>query len=64
MTTYNIKRMYADRFRESRITRTGLTLEEAKEHCRSNDTHHTLAAHEAEEEPCVKGPWFDGYNEE
>ncbi len=62
--TYNIKRMYFEDGVENRIIETGLTLEEAKEHCGQEDTHHTIAAHEAEEEPCVKGPWFDGYDEE
>jgi len=48
--TYSIIRFYADRDRESEIIETGLSLEQAQEHCGREDTH---------------GPgWFDGYTEE
>lgn len=52
METYCIVRMYReDHPDHGKIIRRGLTLEEAQEHCRSEDTH----------EP---GVWFDGYERE
>lgn len=47
--TYKIVRHYVDR--PSEVMDTGLTLEEAQEHCQRDDTH-------------VEGKWFDGYTEE
>lgn len=35
----------------SEVIKTGLTLEEAQDHCKRDDTH-------------VVGEWFDGYDEE
>jgi len=50
MKTYEIVRYYRDGEDIAQIQKTGLTLEEAKEHCKSPDT---------------KGDgWFDGYREE
>lgn len=47
--TYKIIRFYQDD-RPSEVIETGLTLEEAQEHCQSDTTH---------------GPgWFDGYERE
>lgn len=52
MTTYRIVRHYAPhRDREREIIREGLTLEEAQDHCDSEDSHKA-------------GEWFDGYTEE
>ncbi len=53
MTTYKIVRFYQDTDHNGhgRIIDTGLTLEEAQEHCQSEDTHEA-------------GVWFDGYTEE
>lgn len=51
--TYKIVRFYADDSHPDhrKVIKTGLTLEEAQEHCNDEDTH----------EP---GIWFDGYTEE
>jgi hypothetical protein len=52
MTTYRIERHYAPpRDREPETIETGLTLEEAQEHCQSEDSREA-------------GVWFDGYTEE
>ncbi len=49
--TYCIKRHYAPGGdKENKITHTGLTLEEAQEHCADESTH------------CDE--WFDGYYKE
>lgn len=49
MKTYKIIRMYRDSY-ENKVIETGLSLEEAQEHCRQEDTH--------------GDGWFDGYEEE
>ena len=52
MKTYSIVRFYApDQNRESEVIKTGLTLEEAQEHCNDETTR-------------VEGVYFDGYTEE
>ncbi len=63
--TYMIVRSYFDDAYESEVVETGLTLEEAQEHCRSPETSSRtctdlglLVLTEA------RGPWFDGYEEE
>ena len=49
--TYKIIRFYAPHIKwENKTVKTGLTLEEAQEHCQREDTH------------CAD--WFDGYEEE
>lgn len=48
--TYEIVRFYQDSNKESDIIKTGLTLEEAQEHCNNGETHGI--------------GWFDGYREE
>ena len=48
--TYKILRFFRGPTKEIEIA-TGLTLEEAQEHCRREDTH-------------KPGVWFDGYDEE
>lgn len=61
---YKIVRMYRDTS-EHRIIKTGLTLQEAQEHCRDPETTSskcTLPANVAHTEQF--GPWFDGYDEE
>jgi hypothetical protein len=48
-TTYKIVRFYQDE-RPRKVVKTGLTLEEAQEHCNDESTH-------------GEG-WFDGYEED
>ncbi len=50
--SYKIVRMYRDANKKSRVVRgmSGLTLEEAKEHCKKPSTHGV--------------GWFDGFQEE
>ena len=48
---YKVIRFYSDLNRENETMKTGLTLEEAKEHCQRADTH-------------KRGEWFDGYTKD
>ena len=48
--TYKIIRLYQDENIRSRTIKIGLTLKEAQEHCRRDDTH-------------GEG-WFDGYEDD
>lgn len=63
METYKIVRMH---FEGDTVTmQTGLTLEEAQEHCRDPETSSRTCT---SEEACAytenHGQWFDGYEEE
>ena len=49
--TYKILRFYRDDDIATEVIKTGLTLDEAQEHCNREDTH-------------VKGVWFDEYDSE
>ena len=52
MTFYKIIRFYReDHPDHQKVIKTGLTKEEAQEHCQREDTRE-------------KGVWFDGYTEE
>lgn len=52
MNTYKIVRFYAPSIGlNSKIIKTGLTLEEAQKHCQKDDTHQ-------------EGVFFDGYEKE
>jgi len=57
MDSYRIVRFYADN-RERRVLQTGLTLEEAQDHC--NDPETSSRTTTTDSEP---GTWFDGYEE-
>jgi len=64
--TYRIVRGYfhSDRWPREVIA-TGLTLEEAQEHCRDPQTSSSTATDEdAVRRTEERGPWFDGYEEE
>jgi hypothetical protein len=50
MVTYKIVKYYKDPTKKARVVRTGLTLEEAQEHCRKDSTHGI--------------DWYDGYTKE
>ncbi len=67
MTTYTIRRMHFDTS-YSRDLESGLTLEEAQEHCRDSETSSKTACDETlEKEAALSGgsrQWFDGYNED
>ena len=65
MKTYRIIRMYANPSMSSEWIDTGLTLEEAQEHCKDPETSSKTAT-----SPSLTtlthlfGEWFDGYEEE
>lgn len=64
MTTYKIVRMYAGNH-PSKTLQTGLTLAEAREHCRDPETSSDKATNdEARAHTAQFGRWFDGYDEE
>lgn len=48
--TYKVIRFYKDHYRDSKVVMTGLSLEQAQEHCRRPDTR--------------GDDWFDGYEQE
>ena len=59
--TYKIKRLYMGHPPE--IIATGLTLEEAQEHCNDPETSSkTCTSPEGIERTKKMGPWFDGYD--
>lgn len=65
MQTYRITRHYANPEHDSVVLETGLTLDEAQEHCRDPETSSntcTEANNIAHTEKM--GAWFDGYEEE
>jgi len=51
MQTYSIVRFYRERGRPQRVIKKGLTLAQAQEHCKRDDTR-------------KEGVWFDGYRSE
>ena len=51
MKTYTLIRFYKDSAKPSRVLMTGLTLEEAKEHCNDPSTE-------------KEGEWFDAFKSE
>ena len=57
--TYMVNRIYFTGERE--IVKTGLTLEEAQEHCSDPETSSSTATNPVLDD---RGPWFDGYDEE
>lgn len=67
MATYKIVRNYFDRERapSRRTVKTGLTLQEAQEHCsRPETSSSTATSAAAKRRTRAYGPWFDGYTEE
>ena len=64
--TYLIRRFCFDSNSEwhHAIIDSGLTLEEAQEHCNDPETSSSTASEETLAELGINGPWFDGYSEE
>jgi hypothetical protein len=63
-TTYKVIRMFRDSSKRM-VIKTGLTLEEAQEHCRDPETSSSTAKGFVELALTKNfGPWFDGYEEE
>jgi hypothetical protein len=63
MTTYKIVRHHQAGFMET--LKTGLTKEEAQEHCKDPETSsRTCSSDEALAYTDKFGVWFDGYDEE
>ncbi len=60
MNTYSIIRFYADPNTPKETRQTGLTLEEAREHCNGPES----SSRTCSEHVSVDGGWFDGYEEE
>jgi len=62
--TYKVIRMFRDSNKRM-IIKTGLTLEEAQEHCRDPETSSSTATGMVEHTLTKNfGPWFDGYEKE
>lgn len=71
MSTYKIIRMFSDIDsrdhidNRDRVVKTGLTLEEAQEHCSDPETSSsTCTGREGMKRTEKCGMWFDGYEEE
>jgi hypothetical protein len=61
---YRIVRMFQRPGKRSRVIKSGLTLEEAREHCRNPETSSRKATSaKARRYTQQHGPWFDGYEE-
>jgi hypothetical protein len=62
---YKIVRSYFRDSRRTRVINTGLTLEQAQEHCADPETSsRTCTGSKAKARTKTHGPWFDGYEEE
>lgn len=58
--TYTIKRFFMNG--PSEVLKTGVTLEEAQEHCQDENTSSkTATSRDAVQLTEKRGPWFDGY---
>ena len=63
MSTYSIIRFYQSGDRET--VKTGLTLDEAQDHCDDSETSsRTCTEEEGVQRTRRAGDWFDGYTEE
>lgn len=63
MDTYKIVRMYFKGDRRTILT--GLSLEQAQQHCKDPETSSRTATKlAARQRTARKGPWFDGYEKE
>jgi len=65
MATYKIVRVYADMDIPKATIRVGLTLSEAQAHCKDPETcSSTCKGPGARRRTAIRGPWFDGFEEE
>ena len=65
MATYRIVRFYQSASIRRRVIDTGLTLEEAQEHCQDPETSsRTCTRSTGRRRTRQIGAWFDGYEEE
>jgi hypothetical protein len=65
MTKYKIVRNYFNAGITSRVMRTGLTLEEAQEHCKNPETSSSTATGKSAKATTRRvGKWFDSYTGE
>jgi len=63
--SYKIVRFYQDPSKSNRTVQTGLTLEEAQEHCNDPETSsRTCTKPHLVARTRQHGPWFEGYTEE
>jgi hypothetical protein len=63
MQTYKIVRSFFEG--GSKTIRTGLTLEQAQQHCKDPETSSSTASFaKAKRLTAARGPWFDGYEAE
>jgi len=63
MTTYKIIRFYFNG--GNKTLKTGLTLEEAQSHCKNPETSsRTATKKKSVERTRIRGPWFEGYEQE
>jgi hypothetical protein len=64
MSEYNIYRVFADEELGKTLIEQGVTLEEARAHCKDPETSSkTARSDDARERTRKYGPWFDCYEE-
>lgn len=62
---YKIVRCFQDENIPARTIKSGLTLEEAQDHCSDPETSwKTATSYQARKRTEKYGPWFDAYDEE
>lgn len=60
-----VVRHYFEKGTPNEVIKTGLTLEEAQEHCKNPETSsRTCTSHAGKRRTALFGPWFDSYEEE
>ncbi len=65
MDAYKIVRFFFRADKRKRTIARGLTLEEAKAHCKNPETSSSKATSaKAKRYTAANGPWFDGYEQE
>jgi hypothetical protein len=65
MTTYTVVRFFANPELDEEVLTTGLSLDEARAHCRDPESSsRTCTGRSGRAITKVHGPWFDGYREE